>query len=340
MALTYLLYNTLYDNTIIDRSDTSFAPLQPNTGEIQLDVFIPKNQPLYLYAVSGGTIIENDSQTIVDYLNSINLTPKSPNDIIIYDEFSGYSANTNILIGTKLNIDLFNQFSGVTLPANYFNKSEITTYTATTNNLIETKVNKSGDTITGNLNISGDTTFGGNLIVPQLPDGSVADDFLFWNPSTCQISSRHLSGVTGNLIMYDNNGNPSDSGVSLDQITGGTGYYVYGDSEVTQNTTSTTPVLYLTTGGTLSEGIFSLDYTAVIGNTVKNRNAYVQFYMDGSPISSVYAFQPILAGDVFPISYFKDIYITAGAHTFSIYYYAASSTAIINRAAIRVRKIN
>jgi hypothetical protein len=70
MAQEYFLYTTEFNNTLVDRSNSSFAPLPPNTGEIFINFFIPPNQPLYLYRESGGTIILNDDQTIKDYLNA------------------------------------------------------------------------------------------------------------------------------------------------------------------------------------------------------------------------------------------------------------------------------
>lgn len=100
MALEYFLYNTNYNNTIIDRSDTSFAPLPPDRGEIQIDYFIPEIQPLYLYRESGSTIIHNDQTTIDDYLDSIQPAFDSY-DLILYNDFSAYTGNTETLINTK-----------------------------------------------------------------------------------------------------------------------------------------------------------------------------------------------------------------------------------------------
>ena len=88
MAAEYFLYTTEFNNTLVDRSDTSFAPLPPNTGEIFINFFIPTNQPLYYYRESGATIVLNDDDTINDYLNAT--VPPTEEETIL----TGYTANT------------------------------------------------------------------------------------------------------------------------------------------------------------------------------------------------------------------------------------------------------
>lgn len=101
MALEYFLYTTNFNNTLIDRSDTSFVPLPPDTGEILIDFFIPKNQPLYLYRESGSTIIENDEQTIQDYLDFI--TPPTDDEIAFNTYTATTQANINFISGATNN---------------------------------------------------------------------------------------------------------------------------------------------------------------------------------------------------------------------------------------------
>ena len=79
MALEYFLYRTDIDNTLVNRSDNSFAPLAANTGEIQLDFFIPQLQPLYFYRVSGGTIVINTNENIDTYLNDTQIVERLKN---------------------------------------------------------------------------------------------------------------------------------------------------------------------------------------------------------------------------------------------------------------------
>ena len=76
MAAEYFLYTTQYSDTLMDRSDNSFAPLPPNTGEIYIDYFIPTIQPLYYYRKLGTTIIHNNEETIDDYLNGTAPPPE------------------------------------------------------------------------------------------------------------------------------------------------------------------------------------------------------------------------------------------------------------------------
>jgi len=282
MAAQYFLYTTLYSNTLVDRSDTTFVPLPPDTGQILIDYFIPTIQPLYYYKESGGTsIVENDQATIDAYLQGTAL-PQQPQDSVVQYQFTGYTATT---------AQNFNSFTGTTLPAGYYNKTQINGYTGQTATLIGTKIDK-------------------------------------------------VTGATNNLAVFAVNGNVISSTVTLAQLTGGTGYYVYGEKEVPESTTSATGVTYLTTGATLTEGIFSLDYIGVVGNSVKLKPAYIQFYLDNSPISTAFAFIPAENNGFGPQSFMRDRYLSGGTHTFSIRYFAGVNTALMNSAAIRVRKVN
>ena len=107
MALQYFLYDMTYGNTIVDRSNISFAP-SPLYGEIHIDYFIPETQPLYLYANSGGTggtIIVNSQENIDAYLGATELPP-TPDGNVTYGEFTGattaLSATTAILRNTSI----------------------------------------------------------------------------------------------------------------------------------------------------------------------------------------------------------------------------------------------
>jgi len=93
MAFQYYLYNTLYNNTLVERSDSSFAPLPPNTGEIYIDYFIPELQPLYFYREDNGLIVLNGQENIDEYFESIAPPPTS-NDGVTYGELTGYTTST------------------------------------------------------------------------------------------------------------------------------------------------------------------------------------------------------------------------------------------------------
>lgn len=97
MALEYFLYTTLYNNTLVDRSDTTFVPLPPNTGQILIDYFIPTIQPLYYYKESSSTIVLNDEATIEAYLAGTAPPPQADDDVI-QSQFTGYTATTDASI--------------------------------------------------------------------------------------------------------------------------------------------------------------------------------------------------------------------------------------------------
>ena len=219
MALEYFLYTTDYNNTLVDRSSTSFTPAPPY-AEIHIDFLIPQTQPLYLYRESLGAIILNDDDTINAYLEA-TAPPPQPDDVVIQETFTGYTATTNNEIAyisgvtdTKHNTSDFNDFTGTTLPAGYYNKVEINGYTGTTNTLIGTKLNssdfnsysattlsdintrvyRSGDTMTGSLNTSGNLT-----VVGAVTGSSVAASVLITTPvlnASTSISAPQISGST------------------------------------------------------------------------------------------------------------------------------------------------
>lgn len=116
MAAEYFLYHTGYSNTLMERSNTSFAPFPPDTGEIYIDYFIPNIQTLYLYRESGGTIIHNSQETIENFVHDI-ISPPTPYDYLYLNIFTGYT--------------------GVTAPMTYVNVSgdTMTGSLYTTNNL-------------------------------------------------------------------------------------------------------------------------------------------------------------------------------------------------------------
>ena len=99
MALEYFLYTTLYNNTLVDRSNTTFVPLPPNTGQIYTEFLIPNTQPLYYYKETGSTIVLNDEATIEAYLAGTAPPPQSDDDVV-QSQFTGYTATTDSNIAT------------------------------------------------------------------------------------------------------------------------------------------------------------------------------------------------------------------------------------------------
>jgi len=82
-------------------------------------------------------------------------------------------------VNLKLDISLFNTFTGTTLPNNYYNKTQINSYTGKTNIILNQKANLSGATFIGNitaLNLSGTNTGDQYLSVGHY--GTVAPSFI------------------------------------------------------------------------------------------------------------------------------------------------------------------
>jgi len=367
----YFKYITTYNNTLVDRSDTTFSPVPPY-GEILSSYYIVPQQELYYYKESGGEIVLNDSATIKSYLEGTE-PPPGPNDIVEQNEFTGYTESTdnniNYISGvtnTKLATAIFNTFTGTTLPTNYYNKTQINTYTGSTLTDINTRLLKtsfntfSGTTLPTNYynktqinSYTGTTltnintrllktsfdTFSGTTLPTNYYNKTQINTYTGVTNTLIGTKINKVTGATSNLAIFSSDGNVVDSNVTISQLTGGTGYYVYGERETPGSTTSTTPITYLTTGATLTEGIFSLNYLGVIGNSVKIKPAFIQFYRDDSPISAVFAYSPPENNGVSPISFMRDTFLSGGTHTFSVRYYAGVNTALMNSAAIRVRKV-
>lgn len=155
MALEYFLYTELYNNTLTDRSDTSFAPTPPY-GEIHIEFLIPETQPLYLFKEDSGLIVENDDITVNSYLEG-TAPASQPDDNVSQYLFTGYSATTEIRLDdmtvvitgntvditdnasdinyisgvtdTKLNTTLFSTYTGTTAPATFAVKADAITGT-------------------------------------------------------------------------------------------------------------------------------------------------------------------------------------------------------------------
>jgi len=146
MALKYFLYDLTYGGTVIDSSNTSFSPVNPYE-EIYIDYLIPETQPYYLYANSGGTggtIVVNSQENIDAYLNATELPPTAEGNVT-YGEFTG---TTTAIVSS------IDTLTGTTLPAEYYNKTQINSYSANTLSNINTRVYRSGDTMTGTLSTS------------------------------------------------------------------------------------------------------------------------------------------------------------------------------------------
>lgn len=199
MALEYFLYTTDYNNTLVDRSDTSFAPTPPY-GEIHIDFLVPQTQPLYLYRENGGTIVLNDDATINAYLEGTAPAPQ-PDDVVPQIQFTGYTATTNTKLETVDNEIAY--ISGIT--DTKLNTSDFNSYSGATIADINSRVFRSGDTMTGTLcttvnllangAVTGSSVAASVLMTTPVLNASTSVSAPVVNGSTC-VSSPILCGTT------------------------------------------------------------------------------------------------------------------------------------------------
>ena len=367
MALLYYLYQNNSGNTVIDRGETSFAPLPPNTGEIQYEILIPETQPLYYYRESGGTIISNDDTYIKLYKQIIY--PPTQDDYVPFEIYTGYTNTNNTKItnietaiisvdnnvtfvsgATSGNTVAINQlssdysifsgqtnqyfdyiYSGITKLRNsiaaYFNQVPIAKYSGSS-----IQENTIGEII-----VSGFTT-----LSAQTETKLSINDFDSYSAlTTTQIDDKIpiVSGATaGNLAFFTSGGTLVDSGISIDSLTGGTGYYFYVDREVNQTNATATPASYLTFTADTAAGTWSIDFNVVGGGLNANKGIEVYFYIDAVLQGVVQRF--ITNNSAAQVSFVltKDLALTAANHTFLIEFNNYNGgTAFVDYASIRGR---
>ena len=229
MALEYFLYHTTYHNTLVNRSNISFAPFLPY-AQIYIDYFIPDIQPLFLYRESGGTIIHNQQSFINEYINSL-MPPATPTDYVQFSTFSDYSSTTATLINTKAYLSgaTFTGVVNVCKPAQNNNSNCVATTSwyisqaGTANPLMNntvcigisnlfsrqdhvhptdtSKLSLSGGTLTGmlygtSLNLSGDLTVLGTIHTVHEEQIYSTKDFIFLRSGNTQsLGVGMLSGI-------------------------------------------------------------------------------------------------------------------------------------------------
>jgi hypothetical protein len=145
--------------------------------------------------------IQNSDGTLA-YLTDLNTKV----DVSVFNNFTGttlptfyynkaqinsYTGKTNTLIGTKLNIINFNNFTGTTLPTNYYNKTQINNYTGSTGLQQVTEINAS-------TNI--ESSFNGGLVSSKIrPTGDTVSAITINKADgiTPIITINTISGLTG-----------------------------------------------------------------------------------------------------------------------------------------------
>jgi len=122
-----------------------------------------RNLSLKSISVLGGLSIAGDiNNLIISGQTSAaaavwgNITGTLSNQTDLWTILTGTTAST----ANKLDTSVFNTFTGTTLPANYYDKTEINSYTGITNTLIDTKITKVTGATTNNI-----TTFASGGVV-------------------------------------------------------------------------------------------------------------------------------------------------------------------------------
>ncbi|NJO64326.1 MAG: hypothetical protein HC836_41020 [Richelia sp. RM2_1_2] len=245
MAFEYFLYRTDYNNTLVDRSADSFAPLPPNTGEIFIEFPIPQNQPLYFYKEQSSNIVLNDEETINEYLeNTIEVESDSS---VTVGMLTGYTANT---FGVFVDVDHYNAYTAAT----------------------DTRI----DGIDGDVNyISGQTaskvsnskfnTYTGNT---ETTIGGIDDDITYISGQTAsKVSNSKFNTYTGTTAP-----NQFESKTNFNAYTGTTDIRLDNIETDVENLSVLTG---LTTGQTIS--ILSVHGDATANITMTNQAAAQQF---------------------------------------------------------------
>ena len=203
MAFEYFKYDTGHTNTLVARSNTSFAPLSPPYKEIYYQILIPQTQPLYLYMVSGSTIIPSSQANVDAYLSSSGATaPPTASGNVTYGQYTATTTQTNQNVATvsattnnKLNTSIFNAYTGTTAPAKYASKANAITgatnlgsgngtlYTTVSGNKINLK------TLSGGTNVT--ITCNGNYVAINATSGGGIN----WSGNTVNGIGTYVSGT-------------------------------------------------------------------------------------------------------------------------------------------------
>jgi len=291
MAFEYFLYDTNFNNTLIDRGVNSFAPLPPNTGEIFIDFDIPEIQPLYLYKESTGSIIVNDDQTINNYLNSTE--PLIGEDDVNQNQFTGYTATTRTELDRLNSESALYAFSktlgngtqtegfGLTVTRTSVGRYDYTFNQPTSSINYGVFAQPFGSTTDTNTQISIVSTTGFRVEIGQGDNGTLPDVLVdldhsvgvFGVPISVDNKINIVTGVTGNLGTFNVSGNLVDGGATLQSFID---YTVANDTKVNTISATTDQKIDKVTGAIGNLGTFNssgnLDNTnislsAITGNS-------------------------------------------------------------------------
>jgi len=210
----FLIYSTgtTWSGTILRTSVTD----NPNVGESSLsnEVFVfPEIQPLYLWQVSGVTVIPNTDEKIILYEESI-ASPPTPQDNINYGEVTGLTeTKIDKLTGATGNIPTFTsngnlQDGGYTIPE----LTGLTTYTFVGSG--DTQIFENGNEITVYSTVPSGTTIAWVDVSdkPSWLSGTTLQDFEEGHEHSQYLTNETFSGYTGTTATELNN--------KIDKLTG------------------------------------------------------------------------------------------------------------------------
>jgi hypothetical protein len=315
----------------VDRSDTTFVPLPPDTGEIFLDFLIPNTQPLYYFRESGATIVLNDEATINAYLEGTAAAP-GPEDNTTVGVFTGYTATTK---------QEFTGYTEITAPATY--------------------VNVTGDTMTGILNTTANLTASG-AVTGSSVFGSVSVSSPIINGTTCVqsplvcatscVESPVISGgtISASISAFSVTPIVTDCTTCIattefvrnyqNTLSGGSSAYFYAECIITSTTSGSVPVKYLSfTGTTMPTGRYQADFTEQVGQSNSNSTVFGRIQVNGVTQGSDFLLKMNVAGFTFTNTLSRDLILPTPTNCFELFYWAGGGTACATFASLRLRKL-
>jgi len=177
--------------------------------------------------------------------------------------------------------------------------------------------------------VSGDTRISDDLII----SGSTYLESTYVQEDSRGIGTQYL------VVIDDVTGKLGNSTVTIDSITGGTGYYYYVEREDLETTTAG-PISYISgTTSTLQAGTWSIDFNAIGGNQNVNKTTVVGFYIDNNLQGDLLTNKTSSSSNTISMVITKDLILTSGIHTFEIRYQAVDGTAYMTYGAIRARLV-
>ncbi len=169
-------------------------------------------------------------------------------------------------------------------------------------------------------------------------DGAVTAASTLSVSGATYIGEDSLGANTQYLVVIDETtGKLANSTVTIDSITGGTGYYYYTERNDLVTTTAG-PISYISgVSTTLEAGTWSIDFNAIGGNQSVNKTIITGFYIDDVLQGDLLTNKTSSSSNTISMVITKDLTLTAGTHIFEIRFEAPDGVAYMSYGAIRAR---